>query len=172
MSKASHLFKTCTSCGKVKALKFFCKRWADRKNRHEQCDACRKRKREEWRSRRGKDYTTEWKKKTSANWEAYHNSVDKYNAKKVGLSWEEYLRISKEQNGLCMICKKPNTIKYNRRLVLDHDHVTEKFRGLLCHHCNLMLGASKDNPETLLAAVKYLEYASLAESFDPAGLGC
>ena len=172
MPTGSHLFKTCTSCGKVKPLKHFWKRWANKSNRHEQCRACKLKKRREWMARRGSDYTTEWKKKTSKNWESYHNSVDKYNAKKVGLSWDEFLRISKEQNGLCMVCKKSNTIKYNRRLVLDHNHSTGKFRGLLCHHCNMLLGACREDVEILIAAGKYLEYASYAESFSPAGLGC
>ena len=42
-------------------------------------------------------------------------------------------------------------------LVMDHNHDTGKFRGMLCNHCNRGLGHFKDNIENLYAAVKYLE---------------
>lgn len=41
--------------------------------------------------------------------------------------------------------------------VLDHCHDSEEFRGWLCHHCNVGLGAFNDTLERLKAAVKYLE---------------
>ena len=41
--------------------------------------------------------------------------------------------------------------------VLDHCHDTETFRGWVCHHCNVGLGAFSDNLERLTKAVKYLK---------------
>jgi hypothetical protein len=41
--------------------------------------------------------------------------------------------------------------------VLDHCHDTETFRGWLCHHCNVGLGAFNDNLQRVKNAVKYLE---------------
>ena len=41
--------------------------------------------------------------------------------------------------------------------VLDHCHDTETFRGWLCHHCNVGLGAFSDNIDRIRNAVKYLE---------------
>lgn len=38
----------------------------------------------------------------------------------------------------------------------DHIHGTKIVRGILCHHCNLMLGNAKDDPQRLLAGVAYL----------------
>jgi hypothetical protein len=32
---------------------------------------------------------------------------------------------------------------------IDHDHKTNKVRGLLCHACNLTLGLARDNVEIL-----------------------
>ena len=42
-------------------------------------------------------------------------------------------------------------------LVMDHNHQTGKFRGMLCNHCNRGLGNFKDNINTLEAAIKYLK---------------
>lgn len=40
---------------------------------------------------------------------------------------------------------------------LDHDHITKKFRGWLCHDCNRALGQFKDNVDILKNAIRYLE---------------
>ena len=42
-------------------------------------------------------------------------------------------------------------------IVWDHDPVTGKFRGWLCHRCNRVLGAVKDSPELLCKMITYLE---------------
>jgi hypothetical protein len=42
------------------------------------------------------------------------------------------------------------------RANVDHDHITNKFRDLICGSCNAMLGFAKDNENTLLKAVEYL----------------
>jgi len=39
---------------------------------------------------------------------------------------------------------------------LDHDHITNKFRGWICHKCNLGLGNLNDSIERLKAAIAYL----------------
>ncbi|MCK9459672.1 MAG: endonuclease VII domain-containing protein [Proteobacteria bacterium] len=40
--------------------------------------------------------------------------------------------------------------------VIDHDHTTGNVRGVICHHCNVMLGHAQDNVDTLINAIKYL----------------
>lgn len=50
----------------------------------------------------------------------------------------------------CVICGTET------KLVVDHDHKTEKFRGLICSNCNLGLGKFKDDPELLEFARMYL----------------
>jgi recombination endonuclease VII len=49
---------------------------------------------------------------------------------------------------------------------IDHDHVTGKFRGIICSRCNTMLGMAKDDIQRLAAGIAYLtsfcnEYARI-----------
>lgn len=82
--------------------------------------------------------------------------------KKYNLSVAEYNQMVKQQNGLCKVCKKPETALDKRtnkikNLAVDHCHKTGKVRGLLCSGCNGGLGLFKDNKDALLAAVEYLK---------------
>ncbi|MCI4340485.1 MAG: endonuclease VII domain-containing protein [Thermoplasmata archaeon] len=43
-----------------------------------------------------------------------------------------------------------------KKLVVDHDHKTEKVRGLLCAGCNGSLGKLGDDVEGLERAIAYL----------------
>lgn len=46
-----------------------------------------------------------------------------------------------------------------RALCVDHDHETGLVRGLLCHHCNTLIGHAEDDPAILRDAARYLERA-------------
>ena len=56
------------------------------------------------------------------------------------------------QEGACKICRKNFP-----ELCVDHDHESGNVRGLLCHHCNTMLGLAFDDVSTLTNAIKYIE---------------
>jgi hypothetical protein len=73
-----------------------------------------------------------------------------------GITPEEYDALFSSQGFACAVCltQEPET---KTKWHLDHCHSTGKVRGILCHHCNLMLGNAKDDPERLKAAVAYLE---------------
>ena len=43
------------------------------------------------------------------------------------------------------------------RLHVDHDHVTGKVRGPLCHRCNGILGWARDDAQLLRNLAEYLE---------------
>lgn len=51
----------------------------------------------------------------------------------------------------CEVCES------SIRIVYDHSHETNKFRGWLCNACNVALGLVKDDPEVLRALARYLE---------------
>ena len=72
-----------------------------------------------------------------------------------GLTEKDYDEILIRQNNVCALCK--NTCKVYPVLCVDHDHATDKIRGLLCSNCNKALGLFKDNVETLKIAISYLE---------------
>jgi hypothetical protein len=74
--------------------------------------------------------------------------------RKFGITIEEYDTLYLNQGGRCAICLDKPT---DRRLAVDHDHITGKIRGLLCKNCNLILGHAEDNCDILERAIKYLE---------------
>ena len=78
-----------------------------------------------------------------------------YVAWKFGLSPEEYERKVELQLGGCAICKQPCNVRAS--LAVDHDHKTGAIRDLLCHRCNMVLGAVNDNELLLLEMMDYLK---------------
>lgn len=69
------------------------------------------------------------------------------------------------QGDRCAICKIAEVEAPKGRLHTDHDHSERGvlgIRGLLCGNCNSGLGHFKDDPERMLAAIRYLqEFAAL-----------
>jgi len=62
---------------------------------------------------------------------------------------EEYEATMRDAS--CAICGS------NKKLVLDHCHNKGHVRGVLCSHCNSMLGFARDDENNLRAAIDYLE---------------
>lgn len=77
--------------------------------------------------------------------------------RRYGLTPLNYDDLLSKQEGKCAICKNvPKEDKLKRTFHIDHCHSTGIVRGLLCSHCNLMLGFAKDNSEILKEAIVYL----------------
>jgi hypothetical protein len=74
-----------------------------------------------------------------------------------GLSFDDYETMLATQNHSCLICGSTDPHHNSEKFVVDHCHLTNKVRGLLCSHCNLGLGNFKDNPQSLKMAADYLE---------------
>ena len=75
--------------------------------------------------------------------------------KYYGINLETYNAMLTSQNGVCLVCHCTN--KSGKRLFVDHDHVTKKVRGLLCHSCNAAIGLLREDPALLRLAMEYLE---------------
>ncbi len=57
--------------------------------------------------------------------------------------------------GFCDVCGVPE-LECDRKLHMDHCHITGELRGFLCRSCNLGLGFFKDSDDILLNAMRYL----------------
>lgn len=91
-----------------------------------------------------------------------HKSAYKYNLKvKYGLSVEDYNELYLQQQGKCAICSCELGNRYlsidGETPHIDHSHITNKVRNLLCTLCNKGLGSFKDNIYLLDKAKEYLE---------------
>jgi len=74
---------------------------------------------------------------------------------RYGITPEQYNAIFCEQQGVCLICKKPQS-EMKRKLAVDHSKKTGKIRGLLCGNCNVLIGLCYEDPEVLRNAIRYL----------------
>lgn len=132
--------KICPKCKSLKALSDFCIRRSSKDGRDYQCKACK-----------------------AINFKNWVGSIDiknynrKVNLRRLfGISIEQWEEIYSRQGGKCAICTNTTCVS-GRRLNVDHDHVTNEIRGLLCDLCNRSLGLMRDSPTLLRNAINYLE---------------
>ena len=130
--------KKCTKCKEVKPLTDFHKHKKTRDGTHNTCKVCWLKRTNAWRK--------ENKKRTK---ELQRNRI--YN---LDEDWYETRLV--EQDFRCAGCLvHQKDLEYS--LCVDHCHTTEKPRGLLCRPCNLALGNSNDDPDTLRRLAQYAE---------------
>jgi hypothetical protein len=95
-------------------------------------------------------YNKEW-------WNSLSKDRRKNYALKIryGITLLEYKKLLKKQKGRCAICfKKPTVTKL---LQVDHNHITNKIRGLLCDYCNRnIVGTLENNTSLIKQAMIYL----------------
>jgi len=112
--------KRCSKCKKVKLLSEFHKRKKDYTGTCGWCKECMN----------NRPYDKQ----------GNHRRQLKY---KYSLTMDDYDKLSAQQNNVCAICNKPETVKNQWgiiRLAVDHNHTTGEVRGLLCNACNRALG--------------------------------
>lgn len=87
-------------------------------------------------------------------------------ARMYGLDREAFIALLEGQGGRCAGCGTSEPGGKRGEWAIDHDHACcphasktcgRCVRGLLCNHCNLVLGHTKDNPEVLRTLASYLE---------------
>ncbi len=54
-------------------------------------------------------------------------------------------------------CEACGRNRGEKRLCLDHDHTTQKFRGWLCNACNRGIGYLGDDLKGIMSAMRYLQ---------------
>lgn len=77
--------------------------------------------------------------------------------RKYGMTIEQFDAMVVTQKSCCAICgtDKPNT-NGKKTWCVDHDHKTNRVRGLLCNDCNLLIGYADDDVRVLKSAIRYL----------------
>lgn len=81
----------------------------------------------------------------------------KHTLKKYGLTLAMYRALQRKQNYCCASCGADEWECTHGRLVVDHDHVLEVVRGLLCDSCNRTIGHAKENRRRLMQCAEYLK---------------
>lgn len=138
--------KHCTKCKKQKPLSEFYKDKRFKVGRQSHCKSCKTKYQKEYR-------------------DAAHNR-NTVLKKKYGITFEEYDKINKKQKGLCAICGLPEKSRNRygkKRLAVDHNHQTNKVRGLLCRNCNLGIGLLNVDNFGILNFQKVIEYLEVNE---------
>ncbi|VVB50904.1 Recombination endonuclease VII [uncultured archaeon] len=115
-------------------------------------------------SEKGKEVRSKYQ--TGAGAEIHKISVKKYNSSNHGQInrrlWNKGLsKTEKEKarkawdqfDGRCQCCGRRRITKRGWHL----DHKGKKFRGILCHHCNIALGFLNDSVERCNQVISYLE---------------
>ncbi len=75
--------------------------------------------------------------------------------KRYGVTQEIWDSQFQKQGCACAICGTYES--GSRDWHTDHCHTRNIFRGVLCHHCNLLLGNAKDDIWILEQAISYLK---------------
>ena len=111
--------KACAMCGGVQPLDDFHRQPTGPKGRHSYCKACYNERYVKTRTPATPEVRKRWNL-----------------ARRYGLTPKQYDDLVESQGGVCAICEG----KMERPCV-DHDHKTGDVRGVLCHGCNLLVGA-------------------------------
>jgi hypothetical protein len=110
-------------------------------------------------------YAKDYRKEHLVERKAYEKNYRKRNkeiirkkmiSSRYGISVEDYDRMWNSQHGLCAMCGKP----LHEKTVVDHDHKTNRVRGILHPSCNL--GVSFVETEDFVSlAITYLNRTKL-----------
>ena len=153
--------KLCGRCKITKCDEDFRKSCSSKDGMQYYCKSCQKSYSQERYAKNPQKY-----KDQHAKWAVLYKKNNPQKNREVslrsvfGITIEDYDRMFLEQNGVCLICKKPETVIARgkiRNLSIDHDHITGKIRGLLCNGHNTGLGKFDDSVELLEEAIRYLK---------------
>lgn len=128
--------KICTKCRQEKLLEEFSVTKSHPTGKKSECKACASLRFSKYRARdpegmRIKDRLSHY-------------------TRSYGMTLDEAAALIIDRTGLCEGCRRMEP------LVVDHNHETNKRRGMLCNRCNRILGLARDNPDTLISLVEYL----------------
>jgi hypothetical protein len=105
------------------------------------CGLCRKantKRSQEYRRQNPKSYQTAWLKH------------------RYKITPDQLIELLRAYNNQCAVCFQSE--KYEtRRLCIDHNHMTNQIRGILCNNCNRALGLLGDSIPNIKNLLSYME---------------
>jgi hypothetical protein len=111
-----------------------------------------------WRENNKEKDITNRKQYYKLNKEQFKSTFRRNKLKReYNISTEEYDTMLLEQGYRCSICKSESPGLNRKHFSVDHNHITGKVRGLLCHRCNTALGGFLDDIFILEEALTYLK---------------
>lgn len=94
-------------------------------------------------------------------WQQNHpDAMRGFRKKSADKTWlNKHQELLLKQDSKCAICGRSGGtgLTNGTRLHVDHDHKTNKIRGLLCGSCNVGLGHFRDRKDLLQIAINYLQ---------------
>jgi len=78
---------------------------------------------------------------------------------RYGINLDIYNQLILKQNNKCAICL--DKLQSGTKVHVDHCHLTDQVRGILCTSCNTSLGKFKESIEILQRAIDYLRSADM-----------
>jgi len=134
--------KFCSKCGEEKLLETeFSKHAGHADGRQSYCKVCEAKDRKTYRE------NPDTRPKALL-------SLRKSQCKRLyGISLEEKEQMFGAQGSICASC---GSTESGGQWCLDHDHVTDEIRGVVCRPCNLILGFAQDSIEHLNKVAAYL----------------
>jgi hypothetical protein len=110
--------------------------------------------RDEWMKNNRKacvKYSTDWRERN------YDKVMNAHLMRTYNVSYATFKIILETQNNTCPICKSIlDRNNKGKRPCLDHNHTTNKVRGILCSECNCAIGLFKESISILRNASDYL----------------
>lgn len=167
--------KICPRCKKDKLLSDYHKD----KSRNKQevqvyCKECQKELQREQRRKypeRINKIQYKWRRNNPDKIKKYKKKYCKQQSRKWHLKKYEDLDFDylfEKQKGLCAVCGLPETRKQKgkkQELSVDHNHLTNEVRGLLCAKCNIAIGHLNVDTFGILNLQKTIDYLNEYNSF-------
>ena len=74
-----------------------------------------------------------------------------------GITAEEYDAMLTAQGNVCGSCGGSQIGSKYANWHVDHCHTTKRVRGILCHHCNVIVGMAGECPDKLDKIITYIK---------------
>ena len=152
--------KICYNCKKEKPLIGFVKYLSGYRGICKECHRNKEKKRRNKNIVEARKHTRQKYKENNLYEKRIRSQCLKYS---YGITIEQYDKMLEQHNGVCAICGLPETRKRKSktlRLCIDHNHQTNKIRGLLCSGCNTAIGRLKIDTKGIINlqnAIRYIK---------------